>query len=95
MQANASVPVAKSTSGYRNAKQRSADAKLKNDIAKLEKKLDALDGIITQLNNEIADPTIACDYQLLMDKCSQLDVAHADSEQVLIQLEQLMTQLES
>lgn len=91
----ASTPVTKSTTGYRNSKQRSADAKIKNDIAKLEKQLDALDALTAQLNGEISDPSIASNYQLLMDKCSQLDKVHSDSEQVLLELEQLMVQLDS
>ncbi len=88
------TPVAKSTSGYRNAKQRSADAKLKNDIAKIEKQLDTLDALCASLNGEISDPEIASNYQLLMDKCSQLETAQQQSEQLLLELEQLILQLE-
>ncbi len=89
-----SQPQPKSVSGYRNAKQRSADAMIKSEIAKIEKQLDILDAQTVQLNIEIASQQVSSNYQLLMDKCSQLDKVQTDSDQLLHRLEELMLQLE-
>jgi len=58
---------------YRTKKQRSDDAARKNRINELEKKIEAIEIEIWELENEITLPEIAKDYLVLSEKCAQLD----------------------
>ena len=57
----------------RSKQQRSEDAKRKRQLKELEKTIAAFEGQITALEAEIADPETGADFQLLQEKCLQLE----------------------
>ena len=58
---------------YRSKQQRSEDAKRKRQLKELEETIAAFEGQITALEAEIADPETGADFQLLQEKCLQLE----------------------
>lgn len=70
---------------HRSKQQRSEDAKRKRRVRELEESIAAMEEQITVLEAEIADPATGADFQLLQEKCLQL-------EQVKNQLSECMDQ---
>lgn len=60
---------------HRSKQQRALDAKRRERIRQLESKIEQTEQLIAQLESEIADSSIAADYALINQKCSQLDDA--------------------
>jgi len=58
---------------YRNKQQRSADAARKNEMRRLEKEIDELQGKIDMLSEEIAKEEVYTDYELMNAKCREID----------------------
>ena len=68
------APVLKST-GYRSKKQRSEDVRRKNRIRELEQLIGQTEMQQQAIQEELADPENASDYQLLQKKCAELETA--------------------
>lgn len=62
---------------YRSKAQRAAEQKRKSAVAALEKEIETLEGDISALEREIADPETATDYQRLNDCCHTLEEKRA------------------
>ena len=58
---------------YRSKQQRSEDAKRKRQLKELEETIAAFEEQISALEAEIADPATGADFQLLQEKCLQLE----------------------
>jgi ATP-binding cassette subfamily F protein 3 len=71
----------KGTQSYARGKQQRAQAaKRRNRIAELEKKMEQSEREIWKLQEEIADPEIAADYELLAEKCALLEQLKQDND---------------
>ena len=60
---------------YRSKQQRAENAKKRLRISELEKEIEALEVTIFNLENEIADPEIASHFELMSEKCKELENA--------------------
>lgn len=58
---------------YRNKQQRSADAARKNEMRRLEKEIDEFQAKIDVLSEEITHEEIYSDYELMNEKCREID----------------------
>lgn len=58
---------------YRTKEQRAQDAKRKLMVKELENEIEALEEKISLLENEIANPEIASDYEIMNRKCIELE----------------------
>ena len=58
---------------YRSKKDRAEEVKIANLIKKAEKEIEELEEKINTLTEEISDESIASDYELLNEKCKELD----------------------
>ena len=58
---------------YRSQKERSEQVKLKKKINDLEKLIESLEEKIAELEKEIASPEISQNYELLTEKCNELE----------------------
>lgn len=58
---------------HRSKKDRAEEVKILNLIKKTEKEIDELENKINTLNIEISDPENASNYELLNEKCKELD----------------------
>ncbi|MDE6784858.1 MAG: ABC-F family ATP-binding cassette domain-containing protein [Ruminococcus sp.] len=63
----------KQTKAYRSKQQRSADAARKNEMRRLEKEIDELQIRIDALNEEISHEDVYTDYELMNQKCAEID----------------------
>ena len=63
----------KSEKNYRSKQQRSADAARKNEMRRLEKEIDELQAKIDALTEEIGREEVYSDYELMNDKCAEID----------------------
>ena len=63
----------KNTKVYRTKEQRSADAARKQRIKAIEKEIEELESLQATLEEEITLPEITRDYQLLNEKCMQIE----------------------
>ena len=63
----------KSVKGYRSKQQRSADAARKNEMKRLEKEIDDLQAQIDALTEEIGREEVYSDYELMNQKCAEID----------------------
>lgn len=63
----------KSEKNYRSKQQRSADAARKNEMRRLEKKIDELQAKIDALTEEIGREEVYSDYELMNAKCAEID----------------------
>ncbi|MDE5764064.1 MAG: ABC-F family ATP-binding cassette domain-containing protein [Ruminococcus sp.] len=63
----------KQTRAYRSKQQRSADAARKNEMRRLEKEIDELQIRIDSLNEEISHEEVYTDYELMNQKCAEID----------------------
>ena len=66
---------------YRSKQQRAESAKKRLRISELEKEIEALEVKIFQLENEIADPEISSHFEVMSEKCSELDAARASLDE--------------
>ena len=74
---------------YRSKQQRAQDAKRREQIRTLENEIEQLEQLISKLEAEIADPETAADYNLINEKCSQLDEARNSLEDKMEQWAEL------
>ena len=74
---------------YRSKQQRAQDAKRREQIRTLENEIEQLEQMISKLEAEIADPETAADYNLINEKCSQLDEARNSLEDKMEQWAEL------
>ena len=60
---------------YRSKKQRAEAVQRKKRIDALERSIEETETLISTLEAEIASPEISADYQLLSEKCEELEAA--------------------
>ena len=80
----------KNEKSYRSKQQRSADAARKNEMRRLEKEIDQLQAEIDALTEEISREDVYSDYELMAEKCSEIDSLKQRIEEdfeLLIELE--------
>lgn len=65
---------------YRSKQQRADDAKRRQRVKELEAEIERLEGLITTLEEEIASPEAASDFELMTEKCSMLEKTRQDCE---------------
>ncbi|MDE5860038.1 MAG: ABC transporter, partial [Oscillospiraceae bacterium] len=53
--------------------QRAADAKKRNRVKELEKEIERIEAEMSVIQQELADPEICADYQLMQEKCASLE----------------------
>ena len=63
----------KKVKAYRSKEQRAADAKKRNRIKELEGEIERLEAEMAVIQEELADPEVCSDYQLMQDKCAKLE----------------------
>lgn len=63
----------KQVKAYRSKQQRSADAARKNEMRRLEKEIDEFQAKIDELTAEIAKEEVYTDYELMNQKCAEID----------------------
>lgn len=63
----------KNVKAYRSKEQRAADAKKRNRIKELEAEIARLEGEMEVIQQELADPDVCADYQLMQEKCAALE----------------------
>ena len=63
----------KNEKSYRSKQQRSADAARKNEMRRLEKEIDEFQAQIDALTEEISREEVYSDYELMAQKCSEID----------------------
>ncbi len=82
-QAQEKKPSAGAQSYHRSKQQRAEDAKRRNRISALEKQMEALDAEIERLQEEMADPEVAVQYERLQEICARLDEAKQENEDAM------------
>lgn len=63
----------KNVRAYRSKQQRSADAARKNEMRRLEKEIDEMQAQIDALTEEIGREEVYSDYELMNQKCAEID----------------------
>lgn len=63
----------KQVKAYRSKQQRSADAARKNEMRRLEREIDEFQAKIDDLTAEIAKEEVYTDYELMNQKCAEID----------------------
>ena len=63
----------KSAKSYRSKQQRSADAARKNEIRSLENEIDLMQKQIDELNEEISHEEVYSNYELMNEKCAEIE----------------------
>ena len=63
----------KAGKAYRSKQQRSADAARKNEMRRIEKEIDEIQAQIDALTEEISKEEVYSDYELMNQKCSEID----------------------
>ena len=58
---------------YRSKEQRAADAKKRARVKELENEIARLEGEMSVIQQELADPEVCADYQLMQEKCGSLE----------------------
>ena len=58
---------------HRNKQQRSADAQRKAEMRRLESEIDGYQNIIDTLTEEISKEEVYTDYQLMNEKCTEIE----------------------
>lgn len=66
---------------YRSKEQRAADAKRRARIKELENEIEELEMTIAALEEEISDPNISSDFELMTSKCNQLEECRASLDE--------------
>ncbi len=77
---------------YRSKKDRAEETKRKNDLRKTEAKIEEMEGEITALQEEIALPDIASDFEKLKEKCDLLEEKEAILNELYEKWEELSAQ---
>ncbi len=85
-----SKPSQSSSTSYRNAKQRADQTNRARRIKELEKEITALEAVVSQLNEQLASPQIACDYTKVSEVMEQLRQANSQLEKLLSEWEKLV-----
>lgn len=70
---NAEAAKERAERSYRNKQQRSADAARKQEMSRLEKEIDELQAHIDALSEEITHEEVYSDYELMNEKCAEID----------------------
>ena len=63
----------KNVKAYRSKEQRAADAKKRNRVKELEKEIERLENEMAEIQEQLADPEVCADYQLMQEKCAALE----------------------
>lgn len=63
----------KNVKAYRSKEQRAADAKKRNRVKELENEIARLEDEMSVIQQELADPEVCTDYQLMQEKCAALE----------------------
>lgn len=63
----------KNVKAYRSKEQRAADAKKRNRVKELENEIARLEDEMSVIQQELADPEVCADYQLMQEKCAALE----------------------
>lgn len=63
----------KNVKAYRSKEQRAADAKKRNRVRELENEISKLEDEMSVIQQELADPEVCADYQLMQEKCAALE----------------------
>lgn len=63
----------KKVKAYRSKEQRAADAKKRNRIKELEGEIERLETEMAVIQEELADPEVCSDYELMQEKCAKLE----------------------
>ncbi|MDE7288578.1 MAG: ATP-binding cassette domain-containing protein, partial [Oscillospiraceae bacterium] len=63
----------KNVKAYRSKEQRAADAKKRNRVKELEKEIERIESEMEVIQQELADPEVCADYQLMQEKCAALE----------------------
>ncbi len=63
----------KKVKAYRSKEQRASDAKRRNRIKELEAEIERLEKEMAAVQQELADPAVCSDYQLMQEKCAALE----------------------
>lgn len=63
----------KNVKAYRSKEQRAADAKKRNRVKELENEIARLEDEMSIIQQELADPEVCTDYQLMQEKCEALE----------------------
>ncbi|MCH5348498.1 MAG: ATP-binding cassette domain-containing protein [Oscillospiraceae bacterium] len=63
----------KNVRAYRSKEQRAADAKKRNRVRELEKEIERLEAEMAEIQEQLADPEVYGDYQLMQEKCAALE----------------------
>ena len=63
----------KNVRAYRSKEQRAADAKKRNRVKELEKEIERLEAEMAEIQEQLADPEVCADYQLMQEKCAALE----------------------
>ena len=66
---------------YRSKQQRAESAKKRLRISELEKEIEELEIAIFNLENEIADPEIASHFEVMSEKCKELEAARTSLDE--------------
>jgi len=77
---------------YRSKKDRAEETKRKNDLRKTEAKIEEIEGEIAVLQEEIASPDIASDFEKLKEKCDLLEEKEAILNELYEKWEELSAQ---
>ena len=70
---NAEAAKEKAGRAYRSKQQRSADAARKQEMSRLEREIDELQAQIDALSEEITHEEVYSDYELMNEKCAEID----------------------
>lgn len=79
---------------YRSAKQRAELVKARASVKEYEAQISRLEQVIERLNIEISDPEVASDYEILMEKCRELEHCKAELDQAYACWEEAAARLE-
>lgn len=63
----------KNIKAYRSKEQRAADAKKRNRVKELENEIARIEDEMSVIQQELADPEVCADYQLMQEKCGVLE----------------------
>lgn len=63
----------KKVKAYRSKEQRAADAKKRNRVKELEAEIERLETEMAVIQDELTDPEVCSDYELMQEKCAKLE----------------------
>ncbi len=82
------APVKTEQSYYRSKEERTADARRRTRVKKIEEEISALEAEETQINADLATPAVTANFALLNEKCNRL-------EEIRLALEALYAEYET